>query len=410
MASTQTTVAGDAGELAGLRRERRVRRPWRVLFVLYAVALTIGTHWPRLQLGTEEVRISDKLLHAAAFGAATLLLWRTGWVHRARWLLLAGVAWALLDEVSQGIPALGRTMSLVDALASGIGVAAAAALLWAFGPIGDPSGVAGLAQRRRRWALDEALGSWRAIGVCALAGLLVAPVGAILGRSIFSLPRVEQPDVGLELGILVGLGTGALMAMEVLRRRVLQRRSRACFECDADASAAPFDSRGTGACSTCGTSLRITQWDEPPQPPSLSAPRLILVATLAAAVLVLFAFVATLALGWLAINLRWSWLRELAGLALGGGGPESYDLRLLGEFFWLSMIAAVAIRWARRLLARAVDRQHLRCLGCGFDLRATPTRDGRGRCPECGQEFFAAGLTGTGALGSSLPASASSEG
>ena len=44
--------------------------------------MTVGTHWPRLQLGTEELPAPDKLIHLIAFAGLAFLLWRSGWVPR----------------------------------------------------------------------------------------------------------------------------------------------------------------------------------------------------------------------------------------------------------------------------------------------------------------------------------------
>jgi len=381
----------ETGESARADRLRRVRRPWRVVLLLYAVALEIGTHWPRLQLGTEEFRVSDKLLHAAAFGAAATLLWLSG-VVRTPWLLLfVGATWALLNELTQGIPILGRTTSWVDAAASAIGVAAVAAGVWAFAPTGRPGGTARTAQRRRAWALERALSEWSAVGLCALGATAVAPVGALLGWLIFSLPRIERPEVGVELGAFLGLGTGALMVMEILRRRVLVRAERLCFECDADALASPGDAAAPGVCPRCAAPWTPQQWAEPPVATTLSATRLVCIALLAAAAFVVVAFFGTLAAGWAALHLRSPILSGLAATLLGGGGPETYDMRLLVEFLWIVLIGAVSIRVTRLFLARAIDRQHERCLRCRFDLRGASVEEGRGRCPECGQEFVGGG-------------------
>ena len=53
---------------------RRLTKPWRVVFVLYACALTVATHWPQLDIGTETQPAPDKLLHLFAFGGLALEL------------------------------------------------------------------------------------------------------------------------------------------------------------------------------------------------------------------------------------------------------------------------------------------------------------------------------------------------
>jgi hypothetical protein len=351
--------SAESAHAARAERQRRVHRPWRLVLLLYAVALEIGTHWPRLQLGTEEFRVSDKLLHAAAFGAATMLLWLSGLVRRPWLLIVTATAWALLNELTQGIPVLGRTTSWADAAASAVGVAVVAAGVWAFGPAGRPEGAARRGQRRGAWALEHALGGWKAVGLCALGAAAAAPVGALLGLLIFSLPRIERPEFGVELGAFLGMGTGALMVMEVLRRRVLARGERRCFECDALVTM-PVDGAGQGACPRCAAPWAMLQWIEPPMPPGLSATRLVVVALLAAALFLAVAYFGTLALGWAALSLRWPLLGSLAGAALGSGGPATYDMRLLIELLWIAVIGAAAIRVTRLIQARTLDRQQER--------------------------------------------------
>lgn len=100
-----------------------------MVFVLYALALTTGTHWPRLELPPESPA-SDKTIHVVAFCGLTLLLWRTGWISRA-WLIAAvALVWSALDEVSQGLPGLYRTVSIKDLIANIAGVFAALLIGW----------------------------------------------------------------------------------------------------------------------------------------------------------------------------------------------------------------------------------------------------------------------------------------
>jgi len=96
---------------------RRTTTLWRIAFVLYALALTVGTHWPNLTL-SPEVPVSDKSIHFTAFGTLTILLWLTRWI-RSR--IVTGVivmVWAAVDEVSQGLPGVHRTVSIYDLLAN----------------------------------------------------------------------------------------------------------------------------------------------------------------------------------------------------------------------------------------------------------------------------------------------------
>ncbi|HWB18921.1 MAG TPA: hypothetical protein VG711_01360, partial [Phycisphaerales bacterium] len=154
-------------------RNRRIFRPWRIAFFFYWLAQTTGTHWPNLKFGPE-VPASDKTIHVLAMASCTMLLWFTQWI-RSRWLVaLAVVCWAGIDEVTQGIPGLNRSVSWLDYSADVLGVIIALSWMWALAPIG-------VGPNRARHAfitfsLQEqfaTLKTWLAIGVGALSGFIV---------------------------------------------------------------------------------------------------------------------------------------------------------------------------------------------------------------------------------------------
>lgn len=89
--------------------------------MVYALVLTTATHWPALELGTAQHPAPDKLLHLLAFGALALSLWLTGWVGSIWKVVVIVVIWAALDELSQSIPALHRTLSIQDMAAGQLG-------------------------------------------------------------------------------------------------------------------------------------------------------------------------------------------------------------------------------------------------------------------------------------------------
>ena len=70
----------DAKQLTQQDHRRKVTRLWRVGFVMVALALTVATHWPALQLGPEGYSAPDKILHMIAYGTLVLLLAQTRWV------------------------------------------------------------------------------------------------------------------------------------------------------------------------------------------------------------------------------------------------------------------------------------------------------------------------------------------
>lgn len=384
-ASLPPSVSTSAAEPAAERiaaRLARVARPWRVVLILYALALEIGTHWPRLELGTDGFPISDKMIHTAAFAGGAVLLWLSGWIRRPRWIFLTVVAWAALDEITQGFPGLGRTSSAVDLLAGAIGAGLIAALLWAMAPIGRPDGPARLAHARAVWGIEESLGRWSAVGLVLLGALLVAPVGAMIGRWIFLLPRIERPAEGIVEGALLGAAAGAHMTMEVLRRRFLARAPHRCFACDAEAPAS-VEAVGRAACSGCGATLLAWQWKDPPTVRIVTGVQIVLAALSVATLMVFVTFGATLGVGTLAIKRQWTLIGDI-GAAYRDLG---YAMHLVIELFWVALVAAVGVRLMRWRLAKVLDHQHERCVSCRFDLRGTATSHGEGTCPECGGRF-----------------------
>ncbi|MEO0964400.1 MAG: hypothetical protein AAFY08_04700 [Planctomycetota bacterium] len=112
---------------------------WRALAIVYAAGLSVGTHWPRLNLGPNDLGYGlelDKLLHAGAFGGLAVLAWWARPAGRGRgdaangWAVLIGVtAWAGLDEWTQQW--FDRQIGWEDALASWCGVWSAVLV---FGP------------------------------------------------------------------------------------------------------------------------------------------------------------------------------------------------------------------------------------------------------------------------------------
>ena len=76
-------------------------RIWRIIFVVYAISLTTGTHWPALVLGPSGFAMLDKVLHVFAFAGLGFLLAMTGWIERTATLAVVLVAWAVLDELTQ---------------------------------------------------------------------------------------------------------------------------------------------------------------------------------------------------------------------------------------------------------------------------------------------------------------------
>lgn len=97
------------------------------VFIAYALALSTGTHWPRLDLSKVGLSLNDKMVHFGAFTFFALLLACSGWVKekesmkRARKCLLIACIYATVDELTQGAPIIHRQVDALDLLANMLG-------------------------------------------------------------------------------------------------------------------------------------------------------------------------------------------------------------------------------------------------------------------------------------------------
>ncbi len=111
-------------------REPPGSRPvlFRTTFWLFAAALFVGTHWPRLDLKVPGMKRPDLLVHFGLFAMWYLLLFAAAYTARlGRWRSLIAVwviavAYAAMDEGLQAIPFVHRTAGWDDFAADVIGV------------------------------------------------------------------------------------------------------------------------------------------------------------------------------------------------------------------------------------------------------------------------------------------------
>jgi hypothetical protein len=127
----------------------------RAAFWCYVVVLFTATHWPNLRIESAYMERPDILIHLTCFGTWAALLILSGYMARGAsdplaesrgvrgWVgmvtqpRVVGLAWvvavgyAAFDELSQGIPGLGRTVGWDDygANCTGITLAAVGALV-----------------------------------------------------------------------------------------------------------------------------------------------------------------------------------------------------------------------------------------------------------------------------------------
>jgi len=365
-------------------RKHAASRPWRIAFIIYAIALTIGTHIPRLQLGPE-VPATDKTIHLASFGGLTLLLWRTGWLRHI-WLVGAIVLlWSGLDELSQGIPGLNRTVSWQDMVANGAGVIAVATLIWSFGPVGGEANRMRL--RLHRFVFDTLFAhrkAWIAAGMGAAAGL--APLLAL-----WPVLDVDGKRALLVFAMFIaGIATSILWFTQWRNLYRLTIDNRLCPACGTPNRTTPVNDDGLLKCCGCGELLSAAQWVEPAAPPLRAQlamsrnPALLGMGVIVGAFSFLLAipFVYELVVG---SNTAVSRTAPRIARLVGTLPPELVNAIDLALFL---LLLAVMIRMYRGNLARYYD-QHITCRRCGHDLRGTPTSHaGVGQCGECGTPFL----------------------
>ncbi len=116
-----------------------VARRWRLVFLAYAMLLTLATHWPNLQIDAPFIERPDLALHLICFGLLAGLLVAARLFDKAPlsranlgWSLLVGLAWAGLDELSQGLPYINRYVVWSDFLANAAGVCLVVAACFAW--------------------------------------------------------------------------------------------------------------------------------------------------------------------------------------------------------------------------------------------------------------------------------------
>lgn len=112
----------------------------RMIFVIYGIALIVGTHYPRLRLGSGIIFSPDKILHVAAFGGLVFLMMVSQWFCDTRthhekdlifntrnilWSGLVACMWGGVTEVTQQLFVPGRQANGWDVLCNVIGVGGA---------------------------------------------------------------------------------------------------------------------------------------------------------------------------------------------------------------------------------------------------------------------------------------------
>ncbi|MCA9296493.1 MAG: VanZ family protein [Phycisphaerales bacterium] len=352
---------------------RIVRRPWRIAFILYAIALTLATHWPKLTL--PPTGPSDKTTHLISFGMLTFLLWRTGWVRSRILTVIIALSWSQLDELSQSFEILGRDVTWLDALANALGVLLVGTWLWTLRPVGMAPNRLRLA--RHAFIFDVIFASVRTWMMLIAAGVSIAIATAITWKLIDdgAKPTVMLLSPALLLFII------ALLMHRWWKRTAAQLvRDYNCFACGT-----PNDVAAT-QCRSCATPLRADQWTEPPPPTrrwfgrAICMPMVIGLAIIPAPFLALAGLVKLYE--WTLDTPVFPSMRGVTRWIMSAPEPVQniIDLALLG------VLIAGIVRIVRRRLARHYD-QSVRCRSCGHDLRGASIDNNAGHCAECGEPF-----------------------
>ena len=380
--------------LANSPLARRFRRAWLIFGIIYFVALTIGTHWPRLDLGTKDYPATDKMMHLYAFAGLTVLIWLSGLVHRRMllWLMLA--VWLVIDECTQLTFVPGREFSWKDVIAGELGVAVAIVWLWATRPLGVHGG-----PNRTRLSLQRLAFMRMFAGRQWWIGWLIflvatIPTGLAL---IFAWPHVLHTLPDLKLGGMYGIAQalwlgGLLMVFLSCWSREMRciRRESHCPVCGTSTTDIESRDEGNFECRSCSESLHRGMWIDLPPPSGMQvrqmgmAPAIFGIGTIIA-VMILFA-----------IGVRFyaaimsSRLANVTGQTMRTMNQWPIDFVMTIDLSVLLLVFGIVVVMYRKRLAAWHDQQGRICLRCEYDVSHTSADRGIGRCPECGQHFVRA--------------------
>lgn len=205
-----------------LESRRRAERNLRVVFWAYTLLLLAGTHYPKLQIGTPGDS-PDKLIHFAAFGGWSMLFWLTGYVRSIPLVIVIGLLFGFLDEVTQAIPGLGRTFDSGDVLANSIGVIIIPVWIHVFRPTNVPGEMIRVREMRRSRALHRLLASPANLIHLFLAGLLGSMVIGVLMIVVFGRTETVGPVTSAILGAGIGSGVGVIVGTVIGFQTMLRR-------------------------------------------------------------------------------------------------------------------------------------------------------------------------------------------
>jgi hypothetical protein len=163
-------------------------RHWRIVCLLWFIALTIATHLPQATPSDDPVFVPpDKLLHFIIFGMLAFFFMCTGVVKNpwACWCIIA--LWALADEVTQDLLPLNRAFSGADLISGEMGIAAV--MLW-HGALARPSTNKIIESVERTLST---LQNWIAIGILSIGVTLAVLAGLWFALKTITGEQHSQP-------------------------------------------------------------------------------------------------------------------------------------------------------------------------------------------------------------------------
>ncbi|MBC24245.1 MAG: hypothetical protein CMJ32_10065 [Phycisphaerae bacterium] len=317
---------------------------WRLLFVIYAIMLEVGIHLPRLDFDSGDYPGPDKSMHLMAYSGLALLLWLTRWIRSVELLGVILFAWVVFDELTQAIPGLERSISMMDAVAGWIGSLLTIMFILASKPVGES-----LSRSRRsgyEMAFHQALSkgtNWLMLAVSGALGAVVMMPVFILVSGTFSDPNPYQAGmIGIGVGAGLASGAGLLAAM---RHQVVS---------------SPDDRFSVLMSGTMPVSEFLS---------------LIFVPVIVCLLI--------LAIPIIPFVLMTSYIGVLSAV------PRDMITNI--DLLYLGMISSLCLYWSRQRIAARYDRSHMDCIRCGHDIRHVRLEHGEGRCPECGTSFVQPG-------------------
>jgi hypothetical protein len=353
-----------------LRRER-VARPWRIAFVLFTLALIIGTHLPGP--APEDIQNThaspDKFMHFVGFGAFTILLWMTGWI-RWWWITsLIAIGFVIIDEWTQSVISINRESSGSDIAAGVLGVLAATGWLTALSAAGDE--VSQIRNRRGGYILESVLSRTENWFLLGLAGIVPFILVAVLTYAFaWNMLETSLPNISFSLGMIAGIIAGLVLLKRLMEPvQTAMRDDCPCFFCGVSTGRSEPDADGWMECPSCRRPVHQSQWR------SLALPRIPLSILLASDGLVGFACVILYIVISILVGPAFLMAAGQPGLA---GVIACTGITLLAAMFWT---------WRQNSLAMVYHDLGSRCVGCAFDLSSSSDHQGVGSCPDCGLDF-----------------------